>query len=586
MTPPNIPNTACKRRRFSPEFKAQVIEACQWLRKAKQAATSDHPAFIPLPQPTPLIHPANSADRIHIEIPHRQGTIVVEWPLADGATCRALLRDLRIQQLTHEVALLKRHKYGQRSEQLNALQISLLDDAVEADIAGIEAELEQLKATSSASAAKKHPKRTPLPPELPRTEIHHEPEQEHCPCGCQLRRIGEEVSEKLDYTPGVFTVERHIRGKWVCDHCETLTQAPMPAHIIDKGIPTTGLLAQVLIAKYADHLPLYRQEQIFARAGVAIPRSTLSEWIGHCGVQLQPLIDALRESILKEPVLHADETPVPMLAPGKKKTHKAYIWAYATTAYASLQAVIYDFTPGRRGQYARDFLGDWAGKLICDDYGGYKQSFARGATEVGCMAHARRKFFDLHTTEKSQLAGQAVEYIGQLYEVEREAHILTVAERKALRQTRAKPVADALYQWMHAQRLNIPEGTAIAKALDYSLKRWTALTRYLDDGALPIDNNRIENLIRPWALGRSNWLFAGSLRSGQRAANIMSLIQSAKLSGHEPYAYLKDILARLPTQKASAMHELLPHNWAQSASLTGDTQPARTSEKAKPATDI
>jgi transposase len=468
--------------------------------------------------------------------------------------------ELHNQQLTHELALLKRHKYGQRSEHLNVLQISLLDDVVDADIAAIEAELEQLK-TTPTTTAKRQPKRTPLPPELPRTEIHHEPDATSCACGCQLQRIGEDISEKLDYTPGVFTVERHIRGKWVCEACETLTQAPMPAHIIDKGIPTTGLLAQVMIAKYADHLPLYRQEQIFGRAGVPIPRSTLAEWIGRCGVQLQPLIDALRETVLREAVLHADETPVPMLAPGKKKTHKAYIWAYASTAYSDLNAVIYAFAPGRGGQHARDFLNEWKGKLVCDDYGGYKASFKQGITEIGCMAHARRKFVELHVAGKSQIAGQAVEYIKQLYEVEREARSLGSAERQALRQEHARPIADALHHWMQAQRLKIPNGTATANALDYSLKRWAALTRYLDDGALPIDNNRVENLIRPWALGRSNWLFAGSLRSGQRAVAIMSLIQSAKLNGHEPYAYLKDVLARLPTQKASAIGELRPHNW-------------------------
>ncbi len=475
--------------------------------------------------------------------------------------------ELRNQQLTHELALLKRHKYGQRSEQLNVLQISLLEEVVDADIAAIEAELEQLTAPAATEPPpKRQPKRTPLPPELPRTEINHEPDNTQCACGCQLKRIGEEVSEKLDYTPGVFTVERHIRGKWACAACETLTQAPMPAHIIDKGIPTTGLLAQVLIAKYADHLPLYRQEQIFARAGVPIPRSTLAEWIGQCGVQLQPLIDALRDLLLSEAVLHADETPVPMLAPGKKKTHRAYIWAYASTVYSPLNAVVYDFTLGRSGQYARDFLGDWQGSLICDDYSGYKHGFTTGITEVGCMAHARRKFVELEASGKSQIAAQAVETIRQLYEVEREATSLTTEERMKLRQARSKPILDTLHRWMQTNRLKIPDGTASAKALDYSLKRWKALTRYLDDGALSIDNNRVENLIRPWALGRSNWLFAGSLRSGQRAANVMSLIQSAKLNGHEPYAYLKDVLARLPTQKASAIGELLPHNWIAPAS--------------------
>ncbi|ATJ82691.1 mobile element protein [Halomonas beimenensis] len=465
------------------------------------------------------------------------------------------------QKLSYELALLKRHAFGKRSEQLNVLQISLLDEVVDADIAAIETELEELKLASTSPTPRKTPKRAPLPPELPRTEIRHDPESEHCACGCQLRRIGEEISEKLDYTPGVFHVERHIRGKWVCDQCETLTQAPMPAQIIDKGIPTAGLLAQVLIAKYADHLPLYRQEQIFARAGVAIPRSTLAEWVGICGVRLQPLIDALRDLLLSEPVLHADETPVPMLAPGKKKTHRAYLWAYATTPYAGLKAVVYDFSESRGGQHARDFLGDWRGKLICDDYSGYKQSFANGVTEIGCMAHARRKFVDLHVAGKSQIAKQAIELIGQLYQVEREAQTLTAEERQRLRETRARPIADALHRWMLAHREKVPNGSATAKALDYSLKRWVALTRYLDDGGLTIDNNRVENLIRPWTLGRSNWLFAGSLRSGQRAATIMSLIQCAKLNGHEPYAYLKDVLERLPTHKASQLSELLPHNW-------------------------
>lgn len=289
----------------------------------------------------------------------------------------------------------------------------------------------------------------PLPPELPRTEIHHDPESEHCACGCQLRRIGEEVNEKRDYTPGVFHVEWHIRGKWICDDCETLTQAPMPAQII----ATVGLLAQVLIAKYADHLPLYRQEQIFARAGVAIPRSTLAEWVDICGVRLQPL----RDLLLTEQVLHADKTPVLMLVPGRKKTHRAYLWIYATTPYAGLKAVIYDFIEGCGGQHARDFLGKWQDKLICDDYSGYKQHFARGVTEFGCMAHARRKFVDLHVTGKSPIAGQAIDLIGQLYQRQHEAQSLIEEERQRLRNTRARPIADALHRWMLAQREKVPK---------------------------------------------------------------------------------------------------------------------------------
>ncbi|KXG14935.1 Transposase IS66 family protein [Pseudomonas aeruginosa] len=466
-----------------------------------------------------------------------------------------------IEQLTHEVAWFKRHKFAKRSEQLSPDQGSLLDDLLDTDIAAIEAELKAVNPPVTPAEPRQQPKRTPLPPQFPRTVIRHEPENTQCACGCQLQRIGEDVSEKLDYTPGVFTVEQHVRGKWACRQCETLIQAPVPAQVIDKGIPTAGLLAHVMVAKFADHLPLYRQEKIFGRAGLAIARSTLAQWVGQTGVQLQPLVDALREAVLAQRVIHADETPVSMLAPGEKKTHRAYVWAYSTTPFADLKAVVYDFSPSRAGEHARNFLGQWNGKLVCDDFAGYKASFEQGITEIGCMAHARRKFFDLHAANKSQLAEQALHSIAGLYEVERQVRDMSDEDRWRIRQEKASPILDALHDWMLAQRDLVPNGSATAKALDYSLKRWVALTRYLDDGAVPIDNNQVENQIRPWALGRSNWLFAGSLRSGKRAAAIMSLIQSARMNGHDPYAYLKDVLTRLPTQKASALAELLPHNW-------------------------
>ena len=219
---------------------------------------------------------------------------------------------------------------------------------------------------------------------------------------------------------GEFTVERHIRGKWACEKCETLIQAPVPAQVIDKGIPTAGLLAQVLVAKYSDHLPLYRQERIFARAGFAISRSTLAEWVGACGLHLQPLVDALRNTLLEHNVSHADETPVSMLAPSKKKTHKAYVRAYCSTPFSDLKAVVYNFAPTRAGEHARNFLGDWQGKLVCDDYSGYKARFDNGITEIGCMAQAQRKFYDLHQANQSTLAAQALKYSSQMYRVERE----------------------------------------------------------------------------------------------------------------------------------------------------------------------
>ncbi len=347
----------------------------------------------------------------------------------------------------------------------------------------------------------------------------------------------------------------------VCAACETLIQAPVPAHVIDKGIPTTGLLAQVLIAKYLDHVPLYRQEAIFGRAGLPIPRSTLAQWVGQCGVALQPLVDALKDEMLGHRVLHADETPVAMLDPGAGKTHRAYLWSYSVGAFEPMKAVVYDFTESRAGQHAQDFLEQWRGTLICDDYSGYKALLAKGLTEAGCMAHARRKFFDLHSQNLSQIAGQALDLFGRLYDIEREVADLSLDERLRIRQAKAKPIADELHAWLTQQRQRVPNGSATARAIDYSLKRWAALTHYLTDGQVPIDNNWIENRIRPIALGRKNWLFAGSLRAGKRAAAIMSLVQSAKLNGHEPLEYLKDVLTRLPTQPASRVGELLPHRW-------------------------
>ena len=353
-------------------------------------------------------------------------------------------------------------------------------------------------------------------------------------------------------------------------------QAPVAPHIIDKGLPTAGLLAQVLVAKYLDHLPLYRQEAIFERAGHAIARSTLAQWVGECGVQLQPLVDALTAELLRQPVLHADETPVAMLKPGHGKTHRTYLWSYCTTQFNPLQAVVFDFAQSRGGQHAREFLGlpgkparpGWQGQLVCDDFAGYKAFFELGVIEAGCMAHARRKFHELWTNHGSQVGEQALKFFGQLYELERG---VANADRQArlLARQAARPLADALHQWLRQQRQRVPDGSATARAIEYSLKRWVALTHYLDDADLPIDNNWVENRIRPIALGRQNWPFAGSLRAGKRAAAVMSLIHSAKLNELDPYAYIRDVLQRLPTQPAGRISELLPHRWQAGAATLG-----------------
>ncbi len=404
----------------------------------------------------------------------------------DAQTLRRLLieqerelvwRQTKIERLTHELALHKRHRFGVRAEHLSAEQAQLFEETAEAGLAAMSEELEQLQAdTGKPQPPKGQARRKPLPPELPRTEIRHEPESTTCACGCQMRRIGEDVAEKLDYTPGRFTVERHIRGKWACASCETLVQAPVPAHIIDKGIPTAGLLAQVLVAKYQDHLPLYRQEGIFGRAGLAIPQSTLAQWVGQSGVHLQPLVDALKQELLAHPVLHADETPVAMLDPGAGKTHRAYLWSYSVGAFDPMKAVVYDFADSRAGRHAQAFLGGWRGTLICDDYAGYKALIAQGVREAGCMAHARRKFFDLTAQGQSQIASEAAEVIGELYGIEREAAELDIDARQRLRDVKARPILERLHAWLLARRTQVPNGSGIARAIDYSLKRWSALT--------------------------------------------------------------------------------------------------------------
>ena len=475
------------------------------------------------------------------------------------------------QKYEHELALFKRHKFAQKNEHLTAKQIHLWDEAVEEDIAAVDLELERLNADKTDAAAQKapvnKPKRRPLPDHLLTLRIEHEPASTKCACGCQLRRIGEDISEKLNFRPAQFYKEQHIRGKWVCDQCDTLTQQAMPAYVIDKGIASPELLSHVLVSKYADHLPLYRQRQIFLRAGVDLSRSTLSDWIGRCGVELEPLAEALKQIILQQQVIHADETPVTIMQLGddEKKPKKGYVWAYATTQYNPIQAVIYDFQPSRSGQHAEDFLTGWQGHLVCDDYSGYKARFKTGQViEVGCMAHARRKFHELHVTKKSFIAEQALQLIQQLYQIEAELRELpncSAEQRHQRRQQDSQPIMRQLYAWLEEHQDKVSKSSPAAKAINYSLKRWSALSRYLDDGNLPICNNWVENQMRPWALGRKNWLFAGSLRSGQRAANIMTLIQSAKLNGLDPYAYLSDVLKRLPTHKMKDIEALLPHNW-------------------------
>jgi transposase len=399
-----------------------------------------------------------------------------------------------------------------------------------------------------------------LPADLPRVEVRHEPASCTCGrCGSALTPIGEHVSEKLDCKPLEFFVRRDIHPQYACRACQTITAVPVAPALIDRGIAAPGLIAQVVIQKYTDHLPLYRQEAIFARSGVNLSRATLAEWVGAAGVWLKPLVSALRQELLTEAVLHADETPVALLDPGAGKTHRAYLFAYRSAG--GRPRVVFDFCLSRSGKHAAAFLKDYRGALMVDDYSGYKALFETGITELGCWAHARRKFHELHQANQSTHAFEALQRIAVLYRIEEQVKALDAAARCACRQRHAMPHLATFKDWLIQLRQSTLGQSGLAKAIDYTLRRWAALTRYLDDGRYPIDNNPIENAIRPIALGRKNWLFAGSESAGQRAAAIMSLLATAKANGHDPHAWLTDVLTRLPTIPNRRLGELLPHRW-------------------------
>lgn len=482
-------------------------------------------------------------------------------------------KDVKIERITFELARLKAWKFGARTEAMNAEQRQMFEDTLAEDEADLQAQLQALQVHVPAAEPQTQPKRQPRREKLPehlRRVVHcHEPENTTCPtpqCAQPMVRIGEDVSERLDIVPAEFFVHRHIRGKWVCKCCQHLVQEPAEPQIIDKGVPTAGLIAHTLVAHFVDHLPYYRLEAINARSGVHTPRSTLASWSGAGGAALQPLVDAHRAFVLAAKVLHADETPVRMLVPGSGKTAKAYVWAYARGEHDATAGVVYDFCAGRGSKYPAQFLTDWRGMLTCDDYGGYDAVFKReGCVEAGCLAHARRKFDELAKAHASPAAALAIVRIARIYEVEGQAREMSAQERLAHRRQHAQPLWDELHAWMRLERTRVPDGGGIAAALDYSLKRWGALGRFLQDGALSVDNNHIERLMRPWAMGRKAWLFAGSELAGQRAAMVMSLVQSAKLNGHDPWAYLKDVLQRLQGHPNHRIDELLPHRWGHAA---------------------
>jgi transposase len=498
------------------------------------------------------------------------GTVqtLVDQAQKDAAHASAELRtaQTKIQALTLELAHLRRMRFGVRSEALTAEQRDLFQETWASDIAAAEAELAKQQASAAPidaqvpRAPRPRAGRQPLPEHLPRIEHHHEPASCTCgQCGHDLTKIGEDVSEQLDVEPARFFVHRHIRPQYTCRACETITAAPIPPAVIDGGLAAVGLYVWVLIGKYLDHLPLYRLEQIAARDQVILSRSTMAQWVGRIGVALQPLADRLTELLLERQVLHADETPVAQLDPGKGKTHRAYLWAYRSNVLETgPPIVVFDYQTSRAGRHAREFLAGWRGHLMVDDFSGYKALFTDGVTELGCLAHSRRKFFDLNAAQANPIALEALNRIAALYVLEANARGMSVEARTQWRQEHAQPLLDSMHDWLRQTRMIVANGGGLAKAIDYSLNRWPALSRYASDGRFPIDNNPVENIIRPIVLGRRNWLFTGSERAGQRAAAIQTLLGTAKLNGLDPAAWLRETLEKLPTCLNREIDSLLP----------------------------
>lgn len=416
---------------------------------------------------------------------------------------------------------------------------------------------------------KTHPVRRPLPAHLPRETVRHEPDGCRCTaCGGALHVIGEDSSEVLDYIPGHFKVIRHVRPRFGCRTCETVVQEPAPSLPILRGLPGPGLLAQVLVSKYCDHLPLYRQARIYGRAGVDIDRGTMVGWVGRSASLLKPLSERIAAHVFAADKVHTDDTPLPVLAPGNGKTVTGRMWIYVRDGRpyrdTTPPAAVFFYSPDRRGKRPAEHLKTFKGFLQADAYGGYDQIYRQGQiVEVACWAHARRQVYDAFESTKSPIAEEALRVIGELYKIERRIRGEAPDVRLASRQAESVPILERFHEWTLKRRAELLPQSGLSRALGYILAQWTALMRYTTDGRLEIDNNRAENTIRGISLGRKNYLFMGSDAGGDYAATLYTLIESCKLGGIEPFAYLRDVLGGIADHPINRIDELLPWAWAE-----------------------
>ncbi|HKV61540.1 MAG TPA: IS66 family transposase [Candidatus Acidoferrum sp.] len=478
-----------------------------------------------------------------------------------------VFRDSEIEQLKLLIAKLRRMQFGRSSEKLDR-QIEQLELRLEAlqlnDAEKVAALPEAIKSAEPVA----RPVRRPLPAHLPREVRTYRPKQEACPdCGGKLKHLGEDVSEMLEIEPVRFIVIRQVRPKLACACCERNVQAEAPTRPIARGVAGPGLLAHVLVSKYGDHLPLYRQSEIYAREGVELDRSTLADWVSGTSQLFEPLVEALRRHVMAGQKLHVDDTPVPVLAPGNGKTKTGRLWTYVRddrpAGDQTPPAVWFTYTPDRKGEHPQAHLSKFKGTLQADAYAGFEQIYEGGGIqEAACWAHVRRKFYDIQVAHKSLVAAEALERIGALYAVESDINGRSPEERREIRNARSRPLLGSLKQWLEETLGKLSKKSDTAIAVRYALGRWEALMRYCNDGHLEIDNNAAERALRAVALGRKNYLFAGSDRGGESAAAIYSLIGTAKLNGLNPESYLHNVLSRIADQPINRIGDLLPWNLA------------------------
>ena len=494
---------------------------------------------------------------------------------ARNAEAEVRARELLIEQMKFTIAKLRHEQFGQSSERsavLEQLELQLADmeeDASQAEAAArIAADAAARQKITVTAFERRKPARRPLPEHLPRERIVYS-SPSACPCcGGILHKLGEDVTETLELIPRQWKVIQHVREKFSCRSCEAVTQPPAPSHPIARGRAGPGLLAHILFGKYGLHLPLNRQSAVYAREGIDLDVSTLADWVGASAATLMPLVEAIRSHVFAAERIHADDTTVPVLAKGKTRTGRLWTYVREDRPFGGRDppAAVFFYSPDRTAKHPEQHLASYAGLMQADAYAGFNRLYGAGRKagpiiEAACWAHARRQFFDLARLDKAPIAIEAVERIDALFAIEREINGLTSQERLAVRHERTRPLVTALERWLREQRAKLSGQSKVAKAIAYSLTRWAALTRFLDDGRLCMSNNAAERAIRPLAVGRHNWTFAGSDEGGRRAAAIYTLIETAKLNDVDPKAWLTDVLTRLQDHPAKRINELLPWNW-------------------------